>query len=132
MSKEIQRVSEYLGHILQAIGRIDLYTSSMNPATFMGNTMVQDAVLRNIEIIGEAARNVERHHPGIASEHPDIPWEDIYLMRNRVSHGYFSVDLDLVWKTVRGDIPVLKGQVMELLRQIGHAPDMNPASDSPK
>jgi len=132
MSKEIQRVSEYLGHILQAIGRIDLYTSNMHPATFMENTMVQDAVLRNIEIIGEAARNVERHHPGTAAKHPEIPWEDIYLMRNRVSHGYFSVDLDLVWKTVRGDIPVLKGQVTGLLRQIGHAPDLNPASDSPK
>lgn len=123
MSKEIRHVSEYLGHILQAISRIEMYTSSMDSGSFMKNPMAQDAVLRNIEIIGEAARNVERRHPDTAVKHPEIPWEDIYLMRNRVTHGYFSVDLELVWKTLRGDIPDLKRQVSELLGQIGRQSD---------
>lgn len=75
----------------------------------------QDAVIRNIEIIGEAARNIDRHHPDFASRHPDVPWEDIYLMRNRVSHGYFTVDLEIVWKTVKRDIPELEDQAKRLL-----------------
>ncbi|MCB1891493.1 MAG: DUF86 domain-containing protein [Rhodocyclaceae bacterium] len=119
MNKETRRLSEYLGHILQAISRIEMYTAGMDSATFMQNPMAQDAVLRNVEIIGEAARNVERHHSDTAAKHPEIPWEDIYLMRNRVSHGYFSVDLELVWKTLRGDLPELKRQVTELLGQTG-------------
>jgi len=123
MSKEIRHVSEYLGHILQAISRIEMYTSGMDSGSFMNNPMAQDAVLRNIEIIGEAARNIERHHPDTAVKHPEIPWEDIYLMRNRVTHGYFSVDLELVWKTLRGDIPELKRQVAELLGQVGRQSD---------
>ena len=119
MSKETRQLSDYLGHILQAISRIETYTAGMDSATFMQNPMAQDAVLRNIEIIGEAARNVERHHPGAAAKHPEIPWEDIYLMRNRVSHGYFSVDLALVWKTLHGDLPELKRQITSLIGQTG-------------
>lgn len=81
---------------------------------FLENAMVQDAVICNIEIIGEAARNIERHHPGFAAEHPEVPWEDIYLMRNRVAHGYFSVDFEIVWKTIQNDLPELQQQILKL------------------
>ena len=80
--------------------------------------MVQDAVIRNIEIIGEAARNIERHDPEFAQKHAEIPWEDIYLMRNRVSHGYFSVDLAVVWKTVQRDIPELRQLLIPLVQRV--------------
>jgi uncharacterized protein with HEPN domain len=69
---------------------------------------------RNIEVIGEAARNIDRHHPEFAALHADVPWQDIYLMRNRVAHGYFSIDLEIVWKTVGRDIPELQQQVAQL------------------
>ena len=68
---------------------------------------MQDAVIRNIEIIGEAAKYLERQHPQFAAEHPAVPWAVIYAMRNRVSHGYFEVDLQIVWNTV-SDLPGLE------------------------
>lgn len=115
MSKGSLRTSEYLAHILQAIKRIHRYTEEMTEAAFLENELVQDAVIRNIEIIGEAARNVERHHPDFAAQHPDVPWGDIYLMRNRVSHGYFSVDLELVWQTVQHDLPELEQKIVQVV-----------------
>lgn len=91
------RVPDYLGHILQAIRRIGRYAGGMDEAAFLKDELVQDAVIRNIEVIGEAARNIERTHPDFSARHPDVPWGDIYVMRNRVSHGYFSVDLGIIW-----------------------------------
>jgi uncharacterized protein with HEPN domain len=72
--------------------------------------------LRNIEIIGEAARNVERADPKFSAQHPDVPWAVIYAMRNRLSHGYFEVDLEIVWKTVRNDLPALESRTSALLK----------------
>ncbi len=64
--------------------------------------------------MGEAARNVERDHPEFAAAHADVPWEEMYLMRNRVSHGYFSVDAGIVWQTLMRDLPVLQRQLKQL------------------
>jgi uncharacterized protein with HEPN domain len=114
----MQRVPDYLDHILQAIQRIGRYTGGMAEAAFLENQLVQDAVIRNIEIIGEAARNIERRHPDYAAEHPEVPWGDIYLMRNRVSHGYFTVDLGVVWATVQRDLPGLEQQILKLRQEI--------------
>lgn len=72
---------------------------------------------RNLEIIGEAARNVERVSPEFAAAHADVPWEDMYLMRNRVSHGYFSVDAGVIWQTIVRDLPVLKQQIAAIREQ---------------
>jgi len=122
MKKDALRVLDYLEHILQAVKRISAYTEDMDEVGFLKNQMVQDAVIRNIEIIGEAARNIERRHPEFAGQHHDIPWEDVYLMRNRVSHGYFSVDLEVVWKTVQRDIPELEQQVHRLQQSLQNTP----------
>ena len=115
MSKDDLRVPDYLGHILRAISRIDHYTEDLTQVAFLENEQVQDAVIRNIEIIGEAAKNIEKHHPGFAERHSHVPWGDMYLMRNRVSHGYFTVDLEIVWKTIRNDLPGLAEKVAALL-----------------
>lgn len=115
MSRDQQRLKDYITHILQAIERIDRYTEEVDEIGFLQNDMVQDAVIRNVEIIGEAARNIERHYPEFAKAHAEIPWEDVYLMRNRVSHGYFSVDLEVVWKTVQRDIPELRQLLIPLV-----------------
>lgn len=101
--------------MLQAIERIERYTATLNEGAFLASDEKQDAVIRNIEILGEAARNVERHYPDFAKRHADIPWTDIYLMRNRVAHGYFSVDIEIVWKTIRNDLPALARQVSALV-----------------
>ena len=119
MTEAASRVPAYLGHILQAVQRIRQYTDSMTAEAFCNANMVQDAVIRNIEILGEPARNIERYHPEFAASHPEVPWEDIYLMRNRVAHGYFSIDLDIVWRTIQRDLPKLEQQVRELKKQFG-------------
>ena len=65
----------------------------MNELTFLVNKLVQDAVIRNFEVIGEASNNIERHYPEFVVEHPELPLASAYQMRNAVAHGYFKVDL---------------------------------------
>ena len=108
------RVPDYLGHILKAIERIDRYTAARDEVAFLNSEMVQDAVIRNIEIIGEASNNIQRVAPTFAAQHADIPWLVMYTMRNRVSHGYDQVDLEIVWKTIQGDLPGLHAQITEV------------------
>lgn len=117
MSKTL-RVPDYLGHILQAIERIERYTADMDEVGFLNSELVQDAVIRNIEIIGEASNNIQRAGPEFAARHDDIPWLVMYTMRNRVSHGYDKVDLEIVWKTIHGDLPGLYQQVKDVLETI--------------
>ena len=101
--------------MLEAISRIGRYTEDLTESAFLEDEMVQDAVIRNLEIIGEAARNVERDSPDFAARHSDIPWTLIYTMRNRAAHGYFSVDLEIVWKTIHQDLPDLAMKIGTLL-----------------
>ncbi len=116
MTKDnILRVMDYLGHIVEAIDRIHRYVEDMTELTFLDDEKTQDAVVRNFEILGEAAHNVEVHHAAFAALHPEVPWALMYTMRNRVSHGYFKVDYELVWKTIHVDLPELRGQVVALI-----------------
>lgn len=109
------RVPDYLGHILKAIERIERYTDDMHEVAFLGNELVQDAVIRNIEIIGEASNNIQRVDAEFAARHEDIPWLVMYTMRNRVSHGYDKVDLEIVWKMIQSDLPGLYAQIQGAL-----------------
>ncbi|MDR2239870.1 MAG: DUF86 domain-containing protein [Zoogloeaceae bacterium] len=110
MSKAL-RVPDYLDHILQAIERIGRYTAGISEAGFLNSELIQDAVIRNIEIIGEAANNIQNAIPAFAARHADIPWQVMYTMRNRVSHAYDKVDLEIVWKTIRDDLPNLYARI---------------------
>ncbi|NBT01563.1 MAG: DUF86 domain-containing protein [Betaproteobacteria bacterium] len=83
----------------------------MDEAGFLSNAMVQDAVIRNFEIIGEASRNIERVAPQFVENHPELPLAYAYEMRNVLAHGYYKVDLALVWKTIERDLPMLQAQV---------------------
>lgn len=68
-------------------------------------------MIRNLEIIGEASHNIDEHYPEFAAAHPELPLAFAYQMRNAVAHGYFKVDLEIVWKTIHGDLPGLYQQV---------------------
>lgn len=114
MTRDKQRLADYLAHIIEAIERIDRYTEDMGEVAFLENEMVQDAVIRNFEIIGEASHNIERDYPDFVAAHPELPLVPAYEMRNAVAHGYFKVDLELVWKTIRRNLPALCQQVREL------------------
>jgi len=101
------RVPDYLGHILNAIERIDRYTADIDEIGFLNHEMLQDAVIRNLGIMGEASNNILRLDPEFATQHDDIPWLLMYTMRNRVLHGYDKVDLEVVWRTIQSDLPGL-------------------------
>jgi len=83
---------------------------------FLNNELVQDAVIRNIEIIGEASNNIDKYYQDFAKLHPELPLVFAYEMRNAVAHGYFKVDLEIVWKTIKNDLPVLEQQTKEVLQ----------------
>lgn len=121
MTRDQQRVDGYLAHILEAIERIRRYTEGMDEPAFMSNGLVQDAVIRNFEVIGEASNNIVKHHPGFAEAHPELPLSFAYQMRNAVAHGYFKVDFAIVWQTVQRELPTLH-ELVERARA-GTVPD---------
>jgi uncharacterized protein with HEPN domain len=82
----------------------------------MSNRLIQDAVIRNFEIIGEASRNIERVAPDFVAAHPELPLAFAYDMRNLLAHGYYKVDVTVVWKTIERDLPYLKEQVTHAVR----------------
>jgi uncharacterized protein with HEPN domain len=108
------RLLHYLGHILEAIERIERYTAKLDKAGFECAEQTQDAVIRNSEIIGEASRSIQRRCAEFAKKHGDVPWGLAYEMRNALSHGCFKVDLGLLWETIQTDLPVFAEKVREL------------------
>ncbi len=98
----------YLKHILDAIFRIEEYTQGIEYEDFMDNYLVQDGVIRQIEIIGEATKKLST---GIRNRYSEIPWKDIAGMRDKLIHDYFGVDLAAVWDTVKKDIPALNSRL---------------------
>lgn len=103
--------SVYLQHITDAIQRIQEYTKDIDHETFAANTLIQDGVIRQIEIIGEAAKRVSSK---LQEDSQHIPWKDIVGMRNKLIHDYFGVDTDAVWDTVQKDIPVLQNGLSKI------------------
>ncbi len=118
MSKDRQRLIGYLAHMLEAIGRINRYTEDMDELAFLHNDLIQDAVIRNLEILGEASNNIQKHYPDFATRHPGLPLAFAYQMCNAVAHGYFKVDYEIVWKTIHADLPVFYSQVQHVVENI--------------
>ena len=108
----MKRDEVYLRHMLDAVDRINGYVAGMVFSEFEADLMAQDAVIRQLSIIGEAARHVSATMQG---DHPEIPWADIIGMRNILIHDYLEVDLQEVWKTVQDDLPIMRAQVLEVL-----------------
>jgi uncharacterized protein with HEPN domain len=102
----------YLLHILDAVKQIEHYVQGLNHETFMQSRLVQDGVIRQLEIIGEATKNLSVATTGNS---PEVPWRDMAGMRDVLIHQYFGVDLSAVWDTVKQDIPELKQCLAKLI-----------------
>lgn len=94
-----------LGHMLEAVHRIGAYLEGVVEQEFWRDTEKQDAVLRQLQVLGEAARKVSA---ALRDAHPEVPWHQIAGMRNKVVHEYFVVDLEVVWETALVDIPAIR------------------------
>ena len=106
----------YLHHILDAINRIQGYIAGVSYDQFLQDSLLQDGVVRQLEIIGEAAKNVSS---AFRDTYPELPWRQMTGIRNKLIHNYFEIDLFIVWDTVQSDLPPLKQQVEHILKVLG-------------
>ena len=118
MNKHEFRAKDYLLHMLEAADRVLAYTSGVTEEQFVANQMLQDAVVRNIEIIGEASNNLLEVGPEFAAKYPSIPFARIYGMRNRVAHGYFAVSTAMIWDSVQVDVPDLRQRIVKVIGEL--------------
>ena len=103
----------YLRHILDAIIRIEEYLQGVTEPDFHKRYLIQDGVIRQIEIIGEATKQLSKE---ARESNPHIPWRDIAGMRDKLTHHYFGVDMEEVWLTAKDDLPTLKLEVEMILK----------------
>ncbi len=100
--------------ILDCISKIDRYTDGMGLAEFEADEKTIDAVVRNIEVIGEAATHIPDE---IQAGYPDLPWPEMRAMRNILAHEYFGVSLPIIWQTIQDNLPPLAEPLEEILRK---------------
>ena len=108
--------SPYVHHIIDAAMQIREYIEALTEAEFRENQMVQDAVIRKLEVIGVACSKLEEN---FRSDRPNIPWQEIISMRNKLAHEYWDIDLEIVWQTVISEVPKLKLKLLDLITEIG-------------
>lgn len=104
----------FLEHIHESIVAIETYAQGMTREDFSKNTAMQDAILRRIEIIGEAVKNLPED---FRNSHAEVPWRKVAGMRDVVVHEYFSIELDLVWGLLQKEVPELKRQIEALVKK---------------
>ena len=100
----------YLKHILESIDKIETY-AKVGKTEFMETSHWQDAVIRNLEIIGEATKNIP---DSFRKKYPEVPWKKIAGFRDIVIHAYFRVDIDVTWRIIKTDIPDLKEKILKI------------------
>jgi uncharacterized protein with HEPN domain len=117
MTQRELRHADYLSHMLEAILLAQSYVEGISKADFLRDKRTQQAVILNIMVIGEAATKLADEYPDFVAKFPQVQWKSMRGMRNRLAHGYFDINLDVVWETVRQALPELESQ----LRQIQQA-----------
>lgn len=104
-----------LKHILDAIEKIELYLTGFEKNTFQSDSRTQDAVIRQLSIVGEATNCLTRD---LRAKYPQVEWRFAAATRNRLIHGYFDVDAEIVWDTAENDIPKLKAEITKILEKL--------------
>jgi uncharacterized protein with HEPN domain len=125
------RLVDYLDHMLEAAQQAHAYLQDMDKAAFMADRRTQQAVIWNLLVLGEAVTKLLQEHGDFAHQHRHIPWRSMKGMRNRLAHGYFDINLDVVWDTVQAALPPLLTQLPALRLLAATQPNPpSPTTDS--
>ena len=103
----------FLGDCREAILRIDTYVEDLTYDGFSSDTKTQDAVVRNLEILGEAAKNISGQ---LKKKYPQVSWKDLAGLRDKLIHHYFGVNLDIVWNVIKQELPSILSELEAILR----------------
>jgi len=125
--KSTLRLADYLEHMQQAAADAIGFVENMDKTTFIGDRRTQQAVVFNLVILGEAAGNVLAGHAAFAERHAEVPWRSIRATRNRMAHGYFDINFDVIWDTVQTGLP----QLQSLLPAVVEAAKRDAAQGGP-
>jgi uncharacterized protein with HEPN domain len=109
------KLLDYLDHIVEAAGKVQMYLVGIEAADFKSNGLVQDAVVRNVQVAGEASASIVRRFPEFVDAHPELELRRARAMRNVLVHDYSRVDVDVVWDTATTGLPRLAAAVREVL-----------------
>lgn len=111
------RHADYLEHMIEAISLARSHVEGLTKDDFVADKKTQQAVILNIIVIGEAATRIADECTEFAAAHPEVPWKQMRGMRNRMAHGYFEINLDVVWDTVQLSLPELEQQLLRIRTQ---------------
>lgn len=114
MKKGDRTYSMYLDDMILSMSRISVYIEGYSFESFRDDPKTVDAVIRNFEIIGEASKNLPN---SLKEKYPNVPWKEMYILRNRVSHEYFGVDYGIIWNIATQYLPKNLLQIQEILRK---------------
>jgi uncharacterized protein with HEPN domain len=116
------RLPDYLDHMIEAAEQVAGYLEGMGKQDFLDDKRTQQAVILNLVIIGEAATKLLKDHEDFLDLHPDVPWRSMKGMRNRIAHGSFAIDLDVVWETTQTALPLLLLKLPAIREASKHKP----------
>lgn len=117
------RLIDYLGHMLEAARLAYSYVEGLGKDDFLADTRTQQAIILNIVVIGEAATKLAKDYPEFIDHHPEVPWRSMKGMRNRIAHGYFDINLDIVWDTVQTALPPLMERLTSIRNESANGSD---------
>lgn len=105
----------FIFDIFESINKIEKYTKNISKSKFFKNSKLQDAVIRRIEILGEATKNIPEE---FRKTYPEIRWSEIAKTRDKPIHGYFGINLERVWVIIKQDLPGLKKKIKNILKEV--------------
>ncbi|MBK9161627.1 MAG: DUF86 domain-containing protein [Nitrosomonadales bacterium] len=114
MTSRSLRQADYLSHMLEAAVLAQSYVEGMEKADFLEDKKTQQAIILNVMVIGEAAIKLADEYPAFIARFPQVEWRSMRGMRNRLAHGYFDINLEIVWDTVKQALPILEDQLRQI------------------